>query len=918
MNGCDRPQSFFLCTIIVSVVAVGFLLPQLVAASWFSVQTWCQTFPVLLGWLDHCYEAPLISDRYISTAPTPVNHATDYSTVITSGEPDISLFTPTAQVRGVATTTLSPIETGNRPLSNSYTVSSADSDLNTMWLWRQTGLLLQSNELWHHEINRLETLIDKQAERTSDSLSDYVKAKFDDIHVSELSGATLTLPVFAGPIGSNLALGNYHLSGDGDDEGLFVDANGRLGIGTTTPPELLSVVGGALYLDNFTPGTVTNRLYAQGGSLYWNGSSLTAGNASSSWDGNGTDVYRLTGNVGIGTTTPSSLLTVGPTAGSQFLVSATGTITDGLWNGDVIGTTYGGTGLSVYVTGDILYSSGAGVLARRAIGNTGDVLSVVGGVPTWVATSSLGISGGSAFGSYIDPTEMAVTDFGSFSCDSIECTLDSASVDISAHTNFSVGATGLALASDELVLSSGYEISLVASTTNWNNFYNTPSTRIVTGTGLSWAGNTLTVSTSSLGLSPLFTTSSQLAGLLSDETGTGATVFAQSPTLVTPNLGTPSTVDLTNASNLPIATGISGLGSGVSTTLAVMSSANLANAITDETGNAGSIVFSASPTFTGTVTAPLLRGGSGQGNQLVLRSSTNINPNANAAIVFNYGVSASLEAMRIPATTGFVGIGTSSPATTLDVWGNFQVGSSSVPTLYVNGGTNHVGIGTSTPSTALTVDGTILASNLLGGATNLTTDANGNIIRDASDARLKKNVVEIEDALDLVLQLRGVRYEWKDAERFGEQTEIGFIAQEVDTVLPEVVSKGGDYWSLNTKNMVAVVVEAIKELWQTVSGHEDRITELEVENAELRSRLDAVEETLQEVSVPVSSGGANDSATSNNDVDEDNQENDAFEATDEDTAVSTGDAVETSSDASLESAPSQSGDALSDGENTAE
>ena len=138
----------------------------------------------------------------------------------------------------------------------------------------------------------------------------------------------------------------------------------------------------------------------------------------------------------------------------------------------------------------------------------------------------------------------------------------------------------------------------------------------------------------------------------------------------------------------------------------------------------------------------------------------------------------------------------------------------------------------------------LLSTNLLGGATNLTTDVNGNIIRDPSDERLKKNIVEIEDALDLVLQLRGVRYEWKDADRFGEQIEIGFIAQEVDGVLPEVVSKGGEYWSLNTKNMVAVVVEAVQELWQTVSGHEDRITELEKENTELRERLDEIESTL--------------------------------------------------------------------------
>lgn len=47
------------------------------------------------------------------------------------------------------------------------------------------------------------------------------------------------------------------------------------------------------------------------------------------------------------------------------------------------------------------------------------------------------------------------------------------------------------------------------------------------------------------------TTSAQLAGVISDETGTGSLVFANSPTLVTPNLGTPSAINLTNATSIP-------------------------------------------------------------------------------------------------------------------------------------------------------------------------------------------------------------------------------------------------------------------------------------------------------------------------------------------------------------------------------
>jgi hypothetical protein len=62
-------------------------------------------------------------------------------------------------------------------------------------------------------------------------------------------------------------------------------------------------------------------------------------------------------------------------------------------------------------------------------------------------------------------------------------------------------------------------------------------------------------------------------------------------------LGTPSSGTLTNCSGLPISTGVSGLGSNVATFLATPSSANLATAVTDETGS-GSLVFGTSPTLT--------------------------------------------------------------------------------------------------------------------------------------------------------------------------------------------------------------------------------------------------------------------------------------------------------------------------------
>ena len=81
-----------------------------------------------------------------------------------------------------------------------------------------------------------------------------------------------------------------------------------------------------------------------------------------------------------------------------------------------------------------------------------------------------------------------------------------------------------------------------------------------------------------------------------------------SPTLTTPALGTPASGTLTNATGLPISTGVSGLGTGVATFLGTPSSANLRTALTDETGT-GSAVFATSPTIaTPTITSPTITG----------------------------------------------------------------------------------------------------------------------------------------------------------------------------------------------------------------------------------------------------------------------------------------------------------------------
>jgi ribosomal protein L27 len=123
--------------------------------------------------------------------------------------------------------------------------------------------------------------------------------------------------------------------------------------------------------------------------------------------------------------------------------------------------------------------------------------------------------------------------------------------------------------------------------------------------------------------------------------------------------------------------------------------------------------------------------------------------------------------------------------------------------LYVGG---NVGIGKDPTQYALDVNGSIYASvDVLA----------------QSDIRVKTNIVEIDSPLEKILKMRGVYYNRRDDSNTTPARHVGVIAQEVEEVLPEVVSTDTSEArnkSVAYGNIVALLIEAVKAQQSTIDS----------------------------------------------------------------------------------------------------
>ena len=298
-----------------------------------------------------------------------------------------------------------------------------------------------------------------------------------------------------------------------------------------------------------------------------------------------------------------------------------------------------------------------------------------------------------------------------------------------------------------------------------------------------------------------------LTSLNASNISSGTIADARLPGTISSDItGNAATADLAdNATNADLADGFSANANGANAAFPIV----VLNGTTPLTSQGGATIN----VGTGKIIAVNFQGG---GSNLTSLNANNIS-------------SGTISDARLPGTISSDITGTATNATNVGITNNTTNTSAYVAFVNAGSGNSNIRVN-STHFRANLSNGRLTSNDYKGngysgsGTRNLNVNSSGVLTTSSSDASMKTNVADLPSQIDIVKALRPVSFTWIDTDFYGTQTEIGFLAQEVEPHVEEVIGINNDgTLTIDYPKLTSTLTKALQEALEKIEALETRL-----------------------------------------------------------------------------------------------